>query len=160
MADGTFKTVPKLFQQLYTIHGCVGGVNGRVVPLIYALMTRKNTESYDTLFRQLNDLAVSINVNLCPKYIMTDFEIAPMKAFVREFPTAVSKGCLFHLGQSVYRRVQEYGLAAQYGSDVEFSLKIRQLLALAFLSSDEIEDAFFQIKRLPQNCSTGSKQHI
>lgn len=32
--DGTFKTVPVIFEQLYTIHGIK---NGDVIPLIYAL---------------------------------------------------------------------------------------------------------------------------
>jgi hypothetical protein len=40
--DGTFKTVPTLFLQMYTIHALVGGEdNACVFPMVYALMTSK-----------------------------------------------------------------------------------------------------------------------
>ena len=46
--DGTFKTVPTLFQQMYTIHALVGGENNsRVLLMVYALMTSKSKESYE-----------------------------------------------------------------------------------------------------------------
>jgi len=41
LMDGTFKTVPNIFFQLYTIHAQVGGDNYRILPLVYALMTSK-----------------------------------------------------------------------------------------------------------------------
>src|SRR5437764_13261262 len=45
--DGAFKTVPTLFRQLYTIHGRVGGnENSQIMPLVYALMSRKTEECY------------------------------------------------------------------------------------------------------------------
>lgn len=69
-----------------------------------------------------------------------------MRAFIREFPNAKSKGCMFHLGQSIYRQIQENGLARKYGIDVEFSLQMRMLGALAFLPESEVEAAFFLIK--------------
>ncbi|POG75212.1 hypothetical protein GLOIN_2v1770416, partial [Rhizophagus irregularis DAOM 181602=DAOM 197198] len=41
--DGTFKTVPTIFHQMYTIHAPVGAEdNSRILPLVYALMTRKS----------------------------------------------------------------------------------------------------------------------
>ncbi|CAG8855267.1 31189_t:CDS:2, partial [Gigaspora margarita] len=44
--DGTFKTVPTIFHQLYTIHAPIGTAdNSRVLPLVYALMTNKSEES-------------------------------------------------------------------------------------------------------------------
>ena len=53
--DGTLKTVPTLFRQLYSIHAPAGGnVNFRLVPLVYALMTMKNEELYEKLFQELN----------------------------------------------------------------------------------------------------------
>jgi hypothetical protein len=50
--DGTFSIVPEIFYQLYTI--CVQW-NGsqKVIPVVYALMTNKDTESYITLFNFL-----------------------------------------------------------------------------------------------------------
>lgn len=83
--DGTFKTVPTLFRQLYSIHAPVGGENSRILPLVYALMASKSQECYTRLFEDLQDLAEEIEVELEPHYIITDFEqgaiIAPHSVF-------------------------------------------------------------------------------
>jgi hypothetical protein len=39
LADGTFKVVPEIFYQLYTIHVVY---RGHVVPVLYVLLRRKN----------------------------------------------------------------------------------------------------------------------
>lgn len=51
LCDGTFKTVPRLFYQLYTFHG-VKKIGDRVVsfPFAYALMSSKTEEAYTHLF--------------------------------------------------------------------------------------------------------------
>ena len=45
LADGTFKTVPALFCQLYTIHCLIGGPNpfenGHLFPCVYAVLPNK-----------------------------------------------------------------------------------------------------------------------
>ena len=48
--DGTFKAAPKLWTQLYTIHG---QKNGFTVPCVFALLPDKHKETYTRLFRQL-----------------------------------------------------------------------------------------------------------
>lgn len=111
MADGTFKTAPNLFMQLFTIHGCVRGINGTVVSLVYALMTSKSRECYDEVVRCLTSIAAEHNIVLNPRYVLTDFELASMKAFAGEFSNSKPKACLFHLGQSIYRRIQRSGFA-------------------------------------------------
>ncbi|CAJ0830968.1 10569_t:CDS:2 [Entrophospora sp. SA101] len=111
--DGTFKTVPNIFRQLYSIHGRVGrDENSQIMPLVYALMSRKSEECYRNL----------------------------------EFQGVQNKGCLFHLAQSIYQKVQASGLSVQYGTDKNFSWKIRHIPALAFLPPDDIPAAFDQLK--------------
>lgn len=146
MADGTFKTAPSMFMQLLTIHGCVGGENGMVLPLVYALMTKRTSVCYDAVMAALVQIADEHNLVLNPKIIITDFEQAEMKSFVREFTCAESKGCLFHFGQNIYRRIQTHGLAQRYGCDAEFGLNVRKLFALAFLPAVDIEAAFMELK--------------
>ncbi|XP_068225227.1 uncharacterized protein [Palaemon carinicauda] len=74
--DGTFKTVPTVFKQLYTIHAPVGPQErSRILPLVYVLMTRKNIESYVQVFRDLLDYAAESDIVLSPEMIITDFEI-------------------------------------------------------------------------------------
>ncbi|CAG8586190.1 16058_t:CDS:2 [Cetraspora pellucida] len=79
--DGTFKTVPTIFYQLYTIHAPVGPEeNSRILPLVYALMTNKSEESYRRFFNGLITFAQQIGIQLNPKWIITDFERAAINA--------------------------------------------------------------------------------
>src|SRR5437763_6656314 len=145
--DGTFKTVPTIFKQLYIIHGCVGGnENSRIMPLVYALMSSKSEECYRTLFNNLIDFSDEHNIDLQPQFILTDFEKAAINATKAEFQEVQNKGCLFHLSQNIYRKVQALGLSGQYATDENFSLLIRHIPALAFLPYDEIPAAFDELR--------------
>jgi len=151
LMDGTFDTVPTIFCQLYTIHASVGTENNsRILPLVYALMSRKSEDLYKWLFNDLCQFAEENDIILTPSYILTDFEQAAINASHGEFPNAINKGCFFHLGQSGWRKIQNCGLAVQYGNDEHFSLLIRHLFALAFLPAHEIPSAFDILKpRIP-----------
>lgn len=152
--DGTFKTAPIIFKQLYTIHAPVGGTNQKIVPLLYALMTAKSEELYKRLFQELNEMANREDIELKPDFVITDFEMAAINAVKFEFPGVQNKGCFFHLGQSVYRKIQNLQLASRYGTDEDFSIKIRQIPALAFLSPLEIPEAFDNLKpQLPEEAA-------
>ena len=52
--DGTFKTAPELFFQLYTIHSCTAN---RVLPCIYALLPNKQQATYTIFFEILKQLS-------------------------------------------------------------------------------------------------------
>ena len=52
LCDGTFKSTPKLFQQLLSMFGVKAG---RKLPLIFALMKRKTTGDYRILFKILKE---------------------------------------------------------------------------------------------------------
>jgi len=144
--DGTFWTVPTIFRQLYTIHAPVGGDNFRVLPLAYALMSSKSETLYIRLFQDLIDFCEDNGGQLNPYWIMTDFEQAAIKASKAEFPNVKNKACFFHLSQSTWRKIQSSGLVNLYGTNEEFSLKIRQMLALAFIPSENIPAAFDELK--------------
>lgn len=143
--DGTFKVCPKLFRQLYTIHGIQE--NKRTVPLVYALMSSKIEELYRTLFDKLMTYCHQNSLSISPRYILTDFEMAVRNAVRIKFPHSKHRGCFFHLGQIIYRNIQRKGLQRIYFSnDTNFSINIRKLSALAFLPHAEIPEAFEQIK--------------
>lgn len=125
-ADGTFKSVPKLFSQLYTIHG---DINSETVPLVYCLMAKRNEENYIKLFSELKVL----QPNLTPNLIMTDYEKAAINGFRKTFHDAIMQGCLFHLSQCIFRSIQTNGLQKKYEESSEFALKMRMLAALAFV---------------------------
>ncbi|GBC08248.1 hypothetical protein RclHR1_00080025 [Rhizophagus clarus] len=113
--DGTFKTVPILFLQMYTIHALVGGEsNARVLPMIYALMTGKSEECYNRLFEELIDLAEEADFILNPPLILTDFEQAAINAAQNQHPESIHKCCYFHLCQNFWKKIQALGLAIEY----------------------------------------------
>lgn len=53
--DGTFKSAPKPFHQLFIIYGDLGSSSGttNVVPLVFALMSDKKESTYSALFDML-----------------------------------------------------------------------------------------------------------
>ena len=144
--DGTFKTVPLIFYQLYTIHAPVGTQNSRILPLVYALMTSKSEENYKRLFQDLTDFAEENNLQLKPARIISDLEKAAINASKAEYPDVTNKVCFFHLCQCGWRKIQASGLASKYGTDERFSLMLRHLFALAFIPANEIPTAFDMLR--------------
>lgn len=134
-ADGTFKTVPHLFFQLYTIHGLKCNTT---LPLVYALLPNKSEATYRRLLQELKNL----QPNASPSTITTDFEQAMINAIAEEFPTATHHGCFFHFGQCIYRKIQEEGFQRRYETDADFALQMRMLSSLAFVPVGDVVTAF------------------
>jgi hypothetical protein len=91
--DGTFSTVPALYQQMFTINVFF---DNRLLPLVYVLMRRKTTSAYLRVFRALKAACQNLGYQLLPDDIMTDFETGLIPAIQQEFPAARHKGCHFH----------------------------------------------------------------
>lgn len=135
-ADGTFKCTPPLFNQLYTIHAVK---YSNVIPTVFILMTDRSATSYIRVLTELNNL----NSALQPKTVMTDFEQAALLAFKTVYPEIEQRGCLFHLGQCLWKRIQANEERRQrYTSDPDFALSTRQVLSLAFVPIDDVLGAF------------------
>ena len=90
--DGTFKTVPSLYTQLYTIH-CL--TSGQIVPCIYALLPDKREATYRRVIAGL----LHARPNLQPQSVLVDYERAAVNALQNAFPQTNVKGCFFHLSQ-------------------------------------------------------------
>jgi len=69
LVDGTFKSSPSLFSQLFVIHGLR---RNTTVPLVYVLTPRRDSSTYNKMLEQLKVL----NGNLRPSCIMSDFDMA------------------------------------------------------------------------------------
>ena len=133
--DGTFAVSPLIYFQLYTIHFIK---DHRSFPRIYALLPGKDEETYTRLFQALIDLMPSLD----PSTMLLDFEKATIKSFQRCFPNCLITLCLFHMSKNVYYKVVETGNKQRYHDEEDFNLKIRCLPALAFLPSEDVDDAF------------------
>lgn len=79
--DGTFYIVSQLFYQLYTIHAQISPANSptETAPVIYALMSSKNADSYRLLLNSLKKIAVDKHKQFDPEKILTDMEDAMIK---------------------------------------------------------------------------------
>lgn len=100
--DGTFKIVPVLFHQLYTIHG---KYKGQVFPPIFALLQGQSQFHYESMWRLLIQAATNQGLTLNLTAAISDFEISAINAVQTFFPAADMKACYFHYSQSVMRKV-------------------------------------------------------
>lgn len=96
--DGTFKVVPEIFFQLYTIH-C--RIQTSLLPCLYVLLPNKTQETYTRLFQVLR----TMQPDFAPLTITMDFEKAAINAANTVFPNVQIQGCFFHLAQAIYRKV-------------------------------------------------------
>ncbi|XP_068228079.1 uncharacterized protein [Palaemon carinicauda] len=61
--DGTFKTCPKQFYQIYTIHYIF---QGQILPAVYALLPGKTTQIYSSMLEHLLSVAGAKGIQLTP----------------------------------------------------------------------------------------------
>lgn len=139
LMDGTFHVVPSIMTQLFSIHGYI---QGQIVPLVFCLMSRKTVEAYSEVFFSLTKLACEWNIHLKPLKIISDFEKAIINTAKQFFPYAECKGCQFHFGQIIWRKIQKEGLSTKYGNSEEFSLQVRMIRALAFVPGAKIPEYY------------------
>ncbi len=130
-ADGTFKSCPSLFYQIYTVHAVM---NGHTIPLVYFLLQRKTEDQYVKALNQLKQQ----NPCLEPSEVVVDFEKAPINAFLTVFPKVQVRGCFFHFAQANWRKVQELGLAQLYNTDTRARLFIKSFVALALIPPSDV----------------------
>lgn len=145
--DGTFKVVPSIFFQLFTIlgtfkHRVDGEEKKKALPLVYALLTNKTQAAYEKVFEVVNDECLRHGYNIITEFVMTDFEMAIINAV--EKMDVVVKTCFFHLRQSLYRRIQQEGLQEAYNNPDDRSIKeaAQMMCATAFVPVEDVEEAF------------------
>lgn len=64
---------------------------------------------------------------------MTDFELTAINALNEIFPAATKNLCLFHLGQSIYRKIQTLAQLRQHYAIEDLRIQIKTLQACAFV---------------------------
>lgn len=108
-------------------------------PFIFALMSHKNTECYEALFRFIEERIAPLN----PKSIMTDYEGSMRKAIRSVYPAAKLNGCWFHFCQAVRRKARSFKekLIEKIIKKKAMPIYMR-LLCLPLLPKDKIMDGF------------------
>ena len=133
--DGTFKSSPQIWTQLFTVHVIV---RNNFLPRVFSLLPNKIEETYKRLFEAL----LQLRPNICPSNCLMDFKKRIHNAFLTVFPNSSICGCLFHFGQSCWWKIREIGRKTQYNNDSVFALKIECFNALEFLPPSEVIAAF------------------
>ncbi|KAG0439502.1 hypothetical protein DMUE_2390, partial [Dictyocoela muelleri] len=114
--------------QLYTIQCRVNDSN---LPLIYCFMKNKNEVSYDKLFRWLID--ITNNYQISNKSVVLDFETASYNSIKRCITNVSLYGCAFHLGQIVWRQMQQRKISLQYKNDIITKMYVKMIISLVFV---------------------------
>ncbi|KZS21185.1 Uncharacterized protein APZ42_011937 [Daphnia magna] len=144
-ADGTFKSLPLFFKQLFTLHV---SRFGQVYPFAFVLMNKKTRQLYDAVLDKIltvyDDLYPDVYLNV--ERLMSDFENAIQSSCEQAFVGCTCIGCWFHYGQAIWRRVQKYGLTGAYRSIPTVCRIVKEMIALALLPADAILAGFQDIK--------------
>lgn len=138
LMDGTFKSSPCGFKQLYTI---IIYKNTKYIPMIFVLMKSKT----EICYKQLCNFLTERIPNFKPKNIILDFEAAPKNAFKIFYTEATYYGCLFHFSQNIWRKIQDLGLSKIYKDTSSFRENIRYILSLAFVAPADVSTYYDHI---------------
>lgn len=142
-SDGTFKSCPKPFSQLYVIHADMGSTSNstNLMPIVYALMSERNVKSYFILFSMIKAQIPGWN----PVKYKTDFEKAAMTAIKNLFPQVNTKGCYYHYNKAVWEKARK--LQITKSKDVKKIREVALSAVLPLLPAHEISNGWKYITR-------------
>lgn len=121
--DGTFKVVPRLFQQLYVIRV---KKDNTYITCVYALMVQRRQFDYEVLFTAIRDRINELNLVLNVRHILTDFETAPRRAITDVLGNHVEfHGCFYHLTQSTWRKVKIFLIQIKLMLNYNFLVELK-----------------------------------
>uniref|UniRef100_A0A915JDF0 MULE transposase domain-containing protein n=1 Tax=Romanomermis culicivorax TaxID=13658 RepID=A0A915JDF0_ROMCU len=147
--DGTFKVAPDEFMQIYTIHAW-GNYGHEAIPVAHAVMHSKTAASYAYVLSQIRQKLEAAHGGIgAIRFMHTDYEHAAHIAIRQIFPDVILKGCNFHFGQAINRKLQQIGLRFLWNDAGLTGEWLGCLKALAMLPSCLIRPAFVSIIGYP-----------
>ena len=147
--DGTLKSSPSPFTQLYSIY-TISSVLNNTLPVLYALLPNKSKATYIAFFNDLRNICVQHDLILDPRVITVDFEQSCLKSLQNVFPGCEVKGCNFHFKKCIFRKIIDLGWQQQYyESSIDDPYSIAALYqktcALAFVPVSNINQLWCAI---------------
>jgi hypothetical protein len=131
-ADGTFKTAPDPFRQVYTIVANFHK-NRRNYPVAFALLPDKTANVYSQIWSTMSQYLLEP-----PRAVRVDFETADLKAIQQVFPDATIEGCFFHFRSALWRNIQDKKLVPIYNAHTSFQIYVKSLISLAYVPVDRV----------------------
>ncbi|KAG0428611.1 hypothetical protein DMUE_5809, partial [Dictyocoela muelleri] len=129
--DGTFKSCPTGFEQVYTIMGLI---KRKCVPLVYILMKDRSKVSYLEALNVINSY-----LKKHAKFITFDFEMAAFAAFSEIIKRSTLSCFFFHFTQYLFRKIQKNALMLNYNTNSNFRECFRMVLDLAYVPIESLE---------------------
>lgn len=105
---------------------------------MYALLQKKSQKEYNRLFKALKEK----NLPESPESVILDFEKAAANAFHATWRGTQTRLCLFHLSQSLFRRIKKEHLTTLYSQNDAVKSTVRKTAALTFLPVPLVPRAF------------------
>ena len=131
-ADGTFKSSPPNFTQIWIVRITLHGVN---IPVLYALLENKTEISYTAVLQFLK--------RRCPRFdpdtFVVDFEAAEHNAIQAVYPDTRIQGCHFHYCQALKDRINKLPGIKE---DAHLSQLMGCFYAIPFLPLHDVEDGY------------------
>ena len=145
LMDGNFKMAPPQFNQVYVFRV---PFKGSAVSCAYALLQNKARRTYTECFNALVNELEDLGLEMVVEKVITDFEIAVVKAVQSAFGPGLHQGCFFHFTQSTWRKISKLGHAELYKEDAEFRQYCCMLDALALLPLDKVKDGLAYLREI------------
>ena len=149
--DATFKVVPRLFYQLFTIFI---SYKGHAIPAIHILMTAKSEQLYRAVLSALHEFIP----NFKPTFALCDFEKASRNAFTTVFPNIILVGCWFHYTKALTRKYKSWVLVNSTRL-TKYSKHRLIIMSLPFLVEEDIQPTYLTIN-LPTDGLNGSELEL
>ena len=151
--DATFRCCPRPYKQMFTI---LGQFQGHVVPLVYALMTRRGIGQYRQVFQCVKTaVRERTHHHWRPAQIVCDFERVLWTSIETELPRARLQGCYFHFTQCLFRKVcnEWHSFHARVGRFSPFLyLRSVAIAVILFWSLVVLVSPCFLGSRIPRDC--------
>ncbi|GFR89087.1 hypothetical protein ElyMa_000785300 [Elysia marginata] len=97
-------------------------------------MANKTTGSYRQVLVRVRRITRQLtHHNWRPQVIIADFQMALWNVVETELPTTTLSGCYFHLTQSFWRKIQEFGLARSYRMNQRLQDTVKKFMAIGYL---------------------------
>jgi hypothetical protein len=100
-----------------------GLIIGKFYAMVYCIMEKMDINSYNIIFK-----IIKTKITTYPKFVIMDFERAPISSIDANFPRTRLTGCFFHFSQSLWKRLQSHGMTSIYKSSEKFKLYFKMII--------------------------------
>jgi hypothetical protein len=138
--DGTFYTTPRFFAHVYIIHYFKGY---KCFPLLYCFLTDKQQNTYVKMLNLVKNFLNRTGVAYNPIEFHVDFEASMINAIRIVHTLAIIRGCYFHFGKAIYRKIQDLGLSNCYRNSTEFKFFVNMVSVLPLVPLNLLEEAIY-----------------